>query len=171
VPEVFEKVDVQAWVYKPGMPETWHRPHSHLDEEVEQTLADFRQGKLPTKDQVKDWHRYQMLSFLQGLPRSISMEECKTLEAILELEKRNDDYFFSYFYATCILSDYQEIMPRVEKFVERIGRMLYLMPIVRAMTEADWSRNKVRPLFEKVRAQQHPVTAAAVEDLLKKAGL
>ena len=171
LPEVFEKVDVQTWVYRPGMPETWHKPQSHLFDEVEQALADFKQGKLPTKEQTKDWHRYQILSFLQGLPDTISVEYCKALEDVLDLEKRNDDYFFSYFYATCILSGYREIMPRVEKFVERIGRMLYLMPIVRAMTEADWTRDRARPLFENVRGQQHPVTAAAVEGQLKKAGL
>ncbi len=171
LPEVFEKVDVQTWVYQPGMPETWHKPHSHLYDEVEQALADFKQGKLPTKDQVKDWHRYQILSFLQGLPGKISIEECKTLEDVLELEKRNDDSFFSYFYATCILSGFQEILPRVEAFVERIGRMLYLMPIVRAMAEADWSRALARPLFERVRVHQHPVTASAMERLLEKAGV
>ena len=171
LPEIFEKVDVETWVYKPGMPEAWHRPQSHLYDEVEQALADLNNGKLPTKDQVKDWHRYQILSFLQGLPRTIPVEDCKMLEDVLELDKRNDDYFFSYFYATCILSGYQQVMPRVEKFVERIGRMLYLMPIVRAMTEADWARSQARPLFERVRQQQHPVTAATVEASLKKAGL
>ena len=171
LPDVFEKVDVQSWIYKPGMPETWHRPHSHLYDEVEQALADLKTGKLPTQDQVKDWHRYQILSFLQGLPRTISIEECKTLEDVLELEKRNDDYFFSYFYAICILSGYREILPRVEAFVGRIGRMLYLLPIVRAMTEAEWSRDQTRRLFESAREHQHPVTAAAVEDFLKKAGL
>jgi leukotriene-A4 hydrolase len=171
LPQVFEKVDVQTWVYKPGMPEVWHKPQSHLYDEVEQALADIRQGRLPTKAQVQDWHRYQMLSFLQGLPKTIPVEECKALEAVLELEKRNDDYYYSYFYATCILSGYQEILPRVERFVERIGRMLYLMPIVRAMTEADWSRDKARPLFESVRVHQHPVTANQVEDMLKKAGV
>jgi leukotriene-A4 hydrolase len=171
LPEVFEKVDVQTWVYKPGMPETWHRPQSHLFDQVEQALADLKQGELPTKEQVKGWHRYQILSFLQGLPGQVSIEDCETLEDVLELEKRNDDYFLSYFYATCILSGYREILPRVERFVERIGRMLYILPILRAMTEADWSRGLARPLFESVRVHQHPVTAAAVESLLKKAGL
>jgi aminopeptidase N len=171
LPQVFEKVDVQTWVYKPGLPETWHKPQSHLYDEVERALADLKRGKLPTQDQVKNWHRYQILSFLQGLPKTVSAESCKTLEEVLELKKRNDDHFYSYFYATCILSGYQEIMPRVESFVERIGRMLYLMPIVRAMTEAHWSRNLARPLFERVRERQHPVTAGAVEMLLKKAGV
>lgn len=171
LPEVFEKVDVNNWIYKPGMPGTWHRPHSHLFDEVENALSDLQQGKLPTKEQVQDWHRYQILSFLQGLPKTLSVEQCEQLEDIFELKKRNDDHFFSYFYAISIASGDGKIMPRVENFFEKIGRMLYLMPIARALLETEWSRSQVRPLFEKVRERHHPVTVATMERLLKKAGL
>ena len=171
LPEAYEKVDVQTWIYEPGMPETWHQPKSHLYDEIEKALADLEQGKLPAKDQVKDWHRYQILSFLQGLPRRLPVEDCKTLEEVLELEKWNDDHFFSYFFATCILSDYREVLPRVEKFVERIGRLLYLIPIVRAMIEVDWARDRVRPLFARASERHHPVTLKTVDNILKKAGL
>jgi aminopeptidase N len=171
LPDVFEKVDVQTWVYKPGMPEAWHKPQSHLYDEVERVLADFRNGKLPTKQQAQGWHRYQILSFLQGLPNTISVEECKQLEDILELEKRNDDLFLSYFYALATASGYNEVMPRVEQFVEKIGRLLYLMPVARALTEADWTRDQARALFERVREKQHPVTVAAIERLLRRADL
>lgn len=171
LPDVFGKVDVQTWVYKPGMPEAWHRPTSRLYDEVEKALCDLDEGRLPTREQVKDWHRHQILSFLQGLPRTLSVEQCKHLETVLELEKRNDDHFLSYFYATCILSGYREVLPRVERFMERIGRMLYIMPVGRAMVEADWARERVRPLFERVRQRHHPVTVNALDGFLKKAGL
>ncbi len=170
LPEVFEKVDVQTWVYQPGMPEAWHKPHSHLYDEVEKVLSDYKQGTLPTHEQVKDWHRYQILSFLQGLPSTMPVEDCKYLEDVLELRKRNDALFFSYYYAICIASGDQDVMPQVEKFVQ-IGRMLYLMPILRAMIETDWARGLIRPLFERVRESHHQITLHAAEGLLKKAGL
>jgi leukotriene-A4 hydrolase len=169
LPDVFEKVDVQAWIYKPGMPDTWHKPQSHLYDEVEGALRDLKQGKLPTQEQVKNWHRYQILLFLQGLPKTLPVEQCKQLEQILELEKRNDGHFYSYFYAVCISSGNQEIMPRLENFVERIGRMLYVLPVIRAMLEIDWTRERVRPLLERLRGKHHPVTVAAIERLLKQA--
>lgn len=171
LPDVFEKVDVQTWVYKPGMPETWHRPTSRLLDKVEAVLSDFTQGKLPTKEQVKDWHRYQILTFLQGLPKEISVEDCKYIEDVLDLPKRNDDYFYTYFYVLCIGSGYREVMPRIEAFVERIGRMLYVIPIMRALIETDWGRGRARPLLERVREKHHPVTVNAMQVLLKKAGL
>src|SRR6266498_2293259 len=90
LPEVFEKVDVYEWIYEPALPEEWHRPKSHLYEDIQQVLKDYEQGIKPTKEQVGNWHRYQILSFLQGLPRKISIEDCQYFDDILELEKRND---------------------------------------------------------------------------------
>jgi leukotriene-A4 hydrolase len=171
LPEVFEKVDVHQWIYEPGLPEEWHRPKSHLYKHIQQVLKDYEQGIKPTKEQVHNWHRYQILSFLQGLPRKISIEDCQYFDDILELEKRNDVAFFSFFYVICITSGYEAILPRVEQFMEKIGRMLYVLPIVRAMIATDWSRDKVRPLFERVRDRHHQITVNAIEGLLKKAGL
>jgi leukotriene-A4 hydrolase len=171
LPDVFEKVNVQKWVYEPGMPEDWHKPQSHLYDEVEKTLEDYKQGKRPTKEQVKDWQRYQTMSFLQGLPKVIPVDDCKYFEDILELEKKYDDAFFSTFYAISIASGYEEIWPRVEKFMGTIGRMLYVMPIMRAMIAVDWSKDKARPLFESVKGMHHQITVHAMEGMLKKAGL
>ena len=171
LPEVFAKVDVHKWIYEPALPEEWHRPKSHLFDEVQQTLNDYEKGIKPTKDQVQNWHRYQVLSFLQGLPKKISVEDCHYFDEILELKQRNDVALFSFFYVTCIQSGDEAILPRVEQFMEKIGRMLYVLPIVRAMIATDWSRDKVRPLFERVRDRHHQITVNAIEGLLKKAGL
>ncbi len=69
LPEVFEKVDVHKWIYETGLPDERHRPKSHLYDEVEKALHDYEKGIKPTKEQIQSWHRYQILSFLQGLPR------------------------------------------------------------------------------------------------------
>jgi len=171
LPEVFGKVNIHQWIYETGLPAEWHRPKSRLFDEVQKVLNDYRQGIKPTKEQVQDWHRYQFMSFLQGLPKKISVEDCQYFDDILELEKRNDVAFFSFFYVICVASGYQASLPRIEQFMGKIGRMLYVRPIVRAMIETDWSRGYIRPLFERVRGRHHQITVNAVEGLLKKAGL
>ncbi|HUE99771.1 MAG TPA: M1 family aminopeptidase/hydrolase [Anaerolineales bacterium] len=173
LPEVFEKVDVHKWIYETGLPdaEARHKPKSHLYEDVQQVLNDYELGIQPTKEQVQGWHRYQIMSFLQGLPRKISVEDCQYFDDILELEKRNDVAFLSYFYVIAVASGYEEVLPRVEQFMGKIGRMLYVLPIVRVMVDTEWSREHVRPLFERVRDRHHQITVHAMEGLLKKAGL
>jgi leukotriene-A4 hydrolase len=171
LPEVFEKVDVHTWIYETGMPDKRHSHRSHLYDEVQQVLDQYQMGTKPTKEQIQDWHRYQVLSFLQGLPHKIPVEDCKYFDNILELEKKNDVAIFSYFYVIAIASGYESVLLRVGQYIEKIGRMLYIVPIVRAMIETDWSRAHVRPLFERVRDRHHQITIRAIEGLLKNAGL
>jgi hypothetical protein len=163
LPEVFEKVDVQKWVYEPGLPERKNRPHSQLFEDVQTVLREYEQGKRPTREQVAGWHRYQVLSFLNNLPKNIPVEDCKYFDEILQLEKANDGAFFSPFFAICVASGYQDAMPRIEKFMSTVGRMLYVLPIFRALIETDWSKELAR--------RHHPITVKAMEGLLAKAGL
>jgi len=171
LPEVFALVDVDAWVYKPNLPENRHRPQSALFDEATQALRDYGDGKRPTLEQVQGWHRDQILTFLNGLPNQIPVEDCKYFESVFELDKRNDGAFFSAFYALCVTSGYREILPRVREFMTRIGRMLYVLPILRALIDAEWARPQARALVEEVRAVHHPVTVATMERLLKMAGL
>ena len=171
LPVVFEKVNVHEWVYERGMPQQWHRPQSHLFDAVQKTLAAYREGNRPTREQVKDWRRYQTLSFLQGLPAKISVDDCRYLEDVLDLKKANDAAFYSYFYATCIASNYQEIMPRIEQYLGTVGRMIYVIPVIRAMIAMDWSRELVRPLFERVKEKHHQITIKTLDELLRKADL
>ena len=171
LPEVFDKVDVDAWIYKPGMPEKKHPLPSKLFDETVQALREYEKGKRPAREQVQGWRRIQILTFLSDLPKRISVEDCKYFEQIFDLEKRNDGAFFSAFYAVCIDSGYKEILPRVEKYMETIGRRLYILPVVRALIRADWTRPQVRALVDRVRAKHHPVTVQSMETLLKMAGL
>jgi leukotriene-A4 hydrolase len=168
---VFEKVDVQTWIYATGLPEQRHRPTSHLYDEVQKALNEYEKGIKPTKEQINGWHRYQVLSFLQGLPHEISVEDCRYFDEILELDQKNDVAFFSYFYVIAIASGYREILPRVEQFMGKIGRMLYVLPIVRVMIDTEWSREHIRPLFARVRDRHHQITANAIEGLLRGANL
>ena len=74
LPEVFEKVNIAHWVYEPGLPAERHRPQSALYEAVRQVVEAYKQGTSPTREQVTDWHRYQILAFLQMLPERIPVE-------------------------------------------------------------------------------------------------
>ena len=71
----------------------------------------------------------------------------------------------------CIASGYREILPRVEAYAEKIGRMLYILPVFRTLIQTDWSRGVARPLFERVKPRHHQITANGIERMLARAGL
>jgi len=171
LPEVFEKINIQSWVYEPGLTDNRHKPQSALYDEVQETLAAYKAGTLPTKEQVADWQRYQILSFLQALPKQIPVDDCKYLEDVLDLKNRNDANHYAFFYATCITSGYQGILPHVEEFISKNGRMLYILPIFRAMIATDWARPHARRILESVQERHHQITIHVIDKLLRDAGL
>ena len=97
---------------------------------------------------MADWHRYQILSFLQALPKQIPVDDCKYLEEALGLEAKNDANHYAFFYAICITSGYQGSLPRVEEFISKNGRLLYIKPIFLAMIATDWAKPHARRILE-----------------------
>jgi aminopeptidase N len=171
LPEVFEQVNVHEWIYEPGLTDKRKKPSSTLYNEVQVVLAAYQKGTRPTREQVAHWQRYQVLSFLQALPRQIPVEDCKYFEEVLDLEKKNDAGHYSYFLATCIASDYREILPRIEEYVCKYGRLLYLLPIFRALIASDWAKPHARRILEKGSERQHAITVHVIDKLLEGAGL
>ena len=45
---------------------------------------------------------------------------------LYEVITKNDAGYYMHFYATCIASGYQEILPQVEAYLNKIGRLLYV---------------------------------------------
>jgi leukotriene-A4 hydrolase len=171
LPEVFEKVNVQEWAYGPGLTQKRSKPKSALYDDVRQTVEAYKQGTRPTREQVADWHRYQIQSFLQMLPKQIPVEDCKYLEEILELKSKNDAGHYMHFYVICIASGYQEILPSIEEYIGRIGRLIFLEAIFRAMIATDWAKPHARRILEDVRERHHKITVHVINTLLEEAGL
>jgi aminopeptidase N len=171
LPEVFEILDVQRWVYEPGLTEQRHKPTSGLYHEVQVVLKAYKNGTRPSKKQVADWHRFQIMSFLEALPEQISTEDCQYFDDIFDLRGKNDPAHFSYFYAACITSGYQEILPRVEAYVSEIGRLLYLHPIFQAMIASDWAKPHARRILEGMREHHNKITVYVINKVLEEAGL
>ena len=171
LPEVFKKLDVHGWIYKPGLTDKRRRPTSRLYDEVQEVLVAYKNGIRPTQEQVADWHRYQILSFLEALPKQIPVEDFKYFEEILDLQGKNDAGHYSFFYATCITSGYEEILPHIEEFINRIGRILYIWPIFKAMIKTDWAKPHGRRILEDVQERHHKITVHVINKLLEDAGM
>jgi hypothetical protein len=90
---------------------------------------------------------------------------------VLDLANKNDAAFYMYLYSICISSGDQDILPRVEEFTSKIGRMIYIRPIFRAMVASDWARGHARRILESVRERHHKITVHVINKMLEDAGL
>jgi leukotriene-A4 hydrolase len=171
LPETFESLDVQRWVYDSGLPEERTKPTSVLYDEVQDVLTAYQNGRRPTKEQLASWHYYQIAAFLRALPKQIPVKDCQYFEDVFDLKDKNDAVFYSSFYCTCITSGYQDILPHVEEFLGGIGNLYYNLQIFRALIESEWAKVHARRMFEQTRSQRHMIAVHMIDGLLKKANL
>jgi leukotriene-A4 hydrolase len=166
LPEVASKVDIQKWLYRPGFPEDAPPLVSQIYDDIADKANAFANGLRPQRDEIKDWKPDQVQLFLKLLPERISVEDCSYLEQLFKLQEKTAAATLSSFYTLAIRSGYQNVLPGIEHFIATIGRHFLVAPVMRAMTQSDWARNKARPIFERYRSRHHPITVNYLEKLL-----
>jgi len=171
LPSVFDLVDVDEWLYEPGFPDSAPEIKSALVDEVETLNEKYLRGEMPTKEEVKDWIGMQTFIFLQSLPKVITIEDCREIKDLFDLNQETYPMLIKEFYILCIRSGYQDIYPDIEALFSATGRMVVLMPVVRAIVDTDWSRGNARQLYESVKKKHHPLTNQVFEQILREAEL
>jgi hypothetical protein len=171
LPQAAAEVDLDQWVYQTGYPSDAPQITSPSLELVNGWVENFMQGQLPSRQEVANWNQYQVMRYLNQIPKETTVENCRQLEDLFDLKQSHNPQALSAFYIISIRSGDSSVMPRVEAFVGQVGRLILIMPIFMALAETEWSREKARPLFEEVRAQHHAITQSAVERLLTSKGL
>jgi aminopeptidase N len=170
LPGAGARVDLDLWLHSPGFPESAPPVRSRLMDEVESILARTKEGHLPDAEDVEGWTTHQIHYYLSKMPNDIPLEDVVRLEAVFRLADSNNAYLLVPYFALAIHSGYQEILPRVEEFTSRVGRLLFLIPIYRALAKAEWSRGLARGVFENSRNRHHPITVSALDKILREEG-
>ncbi len=171
LPEVVKKVDLDEWLYKPGLAKDAPQFQSKLYDDLVTAAENLKKGILPTQDQIVNWIPDQVYFFLAMLPEVISIENCQDLENLFELKESRDYATIYIFYACAIRSGYQDVLPYVEELVRSCGRSYPLGAVFRALVKEEWSRELARPLFERYRERHHPISVARIESILEEAEL
>jgi hypothetical protein len=166
LPDAAERVDLRHWVYDPGFPDDAPVPASPLLDEVHAALDAYRDGALPTRERVASWRPQQVEVFLKRLPETIPTAHCQALEELFNLATTRNRNIQTAFFVLAIRSGYQAVLPRVEELISKVGRMLFLKPIYKALWEAEWSHARARGLFERFRGAYHPIAVAVLDRLL-----
>ena len=171
LPDVVEKADLDEWLYKPGLPKDAPQFQSKLYDELVIATDNLKRGSLPTQEQVANWKPAQRFYFFEMLPEELSIEDCHALDILFDIKDAHDHGLLTPFYACTIQSGYKGIFPKIEEMFSNYGRYSSLGIVFRALVKAEWSRELARPLFERYRETQHPITAAQMEKILKDADL
>ncbi len=159
------KLDLNEWIYKPGMPASVPKIGSYLLSEVDAEIEKWKKGQ-PIR--VIDWVPQQWLHFLRGLPASLTQDQMATLDKKYGLTRTGNSEILDAWLILGIRHKYAPAQPRLEEFLQRVGRQKFIKPLYEELAKTPDGKLRAKALFAKNKAAYHPIAVSTIEALLAK---
>jgi hypothetical protein len=104
--------------------------------------------------------------FIRRLPKDISVERMKELDAHLNFRDWGNTEIMTEWYVLGINNQYEELKPSIERFLIKIGRRKYLMPIYKALAKRQTDKQWARNVFNSTKQNYHAVSRNTVQEIL-----
>jgi leukotriene-A4 hydrolase len=164
------QLQVDAWIYGPGLPSNCPTPHATRFDNVSTQLAKIEHGDLVSSLVTDNWSSHEWLYFLREVGGRVDSNYLQTLVANLDnqfhfTQSGNCEILAAWFQLT-IKSNYEPAKQALTEFLTTVGRRKFLTPTYEALIEADPSKKWARDIYEKARPNYHAVATQTMDKLL-----
>ncbi|HKE02916.1 MAG TPA: M1 family metallopeptidase [Blastocatellia bacterium] len=169
-PQLAEKIPLDEWIYKPGLPANAPKPQSDAFAKVEAHPKEWLEGKTPAaKLQTKQWSTQEWLRFLQSLPQHLNANQLKELDQAFGLTKIGNAEIAHQWLLISIRNNYKPAYPRLEEYLTSIGRQKLIKPLYEELVKTPEGNERALKIYAKARPGYHPIAQTALDKILKKA--
>jgi hypothetical protein len=107
-------------------------------------------------------------SFLEWSPRTLAADQLATLDERFGLSTARNSEIHVAWLLLSLQCGSTKVVPQVEAFIARVGRMKYLKPLFSALHANAATRPVARALFTQHGARLHPIARQVISGLLAK---
>lgn len=160
------QIQLEAWIYGPGLPDNCPTVRSARIESVDAILASWVEGSTATTALPwNDWVYQEKYRFLSNLPDNTSATRMAELDAAWQISATGNNEVLFAWLEQAIRSQYQASYPRLRQFLVEIGRRKFLTPLYRAMLESG-QKELALDIYGEARANYHSVATGTMDELL-----
>jgi aminopeptidase N len=164
-----ERLKLDDWVYKPGLPANAARPDPAAFAPVDQAIAAFAAGGAAPAQPWSGWTTAERLRFVNGLPRELPQPRLAELDRALALSGSGNAEILSAWLQLALANRYGPALPAAERFLLSMGRGKFVAPIFRTLWgEGEWGRPVATRLYARARPLYHSVTSGQVDKAMKQ---
>ena len=160
-------VDIDEWIFGPGLPDNCPVAISDRFDNVDQQLNNYVESFDPTQLSVENWSSHEWLHFIRQLPDDMSNASMKSLDNQMGLSTSGNSEILAAWFELSIKNGYYlETIDKIENFLVQVGRRKFLTPLYRAMkTKGDLET--ARNIYEKAKKNYHSVAVNSLNALLE----
>jgi len=161
-----QKLQIDAWLYQPGLPSNAPQPHSDAFVKVDQAVQSFTSGTPAAQLATAGWTTHHWLHFLHGLPEKLDAQRMADLDAAFHFSTTGNAEILSAWLLKVVDSRYEPAYPALERFLISVGRRKYLQPLYTQMAKTPAGAEMALRIYEKARPGYHSVSQSTVDQIL-----
>ena len=166
-----ERINVEGWIYGPGLPKGAEVPFSDRFERVDAQIAAWRGGlPLDKLDSTENWTTHEWLHFIRALPGDLDERRMAELDGAFGFTQSGNSEILAAWFDHVIRHNYQPAYPAMEAFLLRVGRRKFLKPIYKALAATPEGLAWARKVYAQARPNYHSVSVGTIDGLLSWEG-
>ena len=164
-PEELDKLKVKDWLYKGGLPVNASKFESKLFAAVDAERTKLIDGS--SKIQYKDWEFNQWLYFLRKSNGNATINQLQALDKKYNFSISGNTEIQAIWLEININLKNKSVNGDVDKFLGRVGRRKFLMPLYEALVNSG-QKDVATNIYKKYRSSYHSVSQNSLDRLLGK---
>lgn len=162
-----EKLNIDGWVYGPGVPADAPKADRERFEKVDAEREKFLTGTAPASLNTQNWTTHEWLHFLRKMPKPLSIEQMTALDNQYNFTTSGNSEIADQWYVMAISANYEKAYPAIDDFLGRVGRRKFLEPLYEEMMNTG-KEAMARDIYTKYRANYHPLAQGTFDKSVLK---
>lgn len=159
-------VNVDEWVYGPGLPDSHVPIESDRFNKVDAAIASFYEGT-PAKDIVNpEWSTHEILHFIGNIKEETTVEQMAELNKAFGFCASGNSEIFAAWAVKAIQRGYNDCRPEIRTFLTNVGRRKFLTPIYKALASTEEGKAFAMDVYSNARQNYHSVSTGTIDDIL-----
>lgn len=159
-------INVEEWIYQPGIPANIPKIESNRFSKVDAQITQLTGTATRSAIDTTGWTTHEWLHFIRNLPQDLDASKMKMLDMSYRFSDSGNSEILAAWFELAIRNGYaDEIMPKIEGFLVKVGRRKFLTPLYRALKETD-RLDTARAIYAKARPNYHSVSVQTIDALL-----
>ncbi len=160
-----EGLQIENWIYGPGLPSNCPEPRSRALEQVRAQLAAFTGGGSASTLDSKNWTAHHFLYFLRNLPDDLDPERLADLDRVFHFTRSGNSEILHDWLLLCLKTGYPT-QEALQSFLTRQGRRKFLLPLYRELARTTEGLERARRIYRQARPGYHSISRLSVEEIL-----
>ncbi|MBP4136460.1 hydrolase/aminopeptidase [Flavobacterium geliluteum] len=163
---IADKIKLEDWIYKPGIPSNITAVHSDDFAAIDIIQQNWRKTGMKGLSQ-KITSTTGKQHFIDHLPEDITTKEMAAIDAEFNFTKGGNFVIKRQWFVPAIRHHYTVAYPAIEQFMIATSRTGSLMTLYKEMVKTPEGKVRAKQIFEKAKSGYHQTTIQSVEGLLK----